>query len=184
MRTNYDIQTTYDSAAITAMTRMTYDLFHPQVAGRLLAISFAMLLAGGFGASTNDNPIFIVLIALGCFVLTSAEYGAKGSAKQIIAAQKGNFPVMKFSFRQDNIVVTTPDVTGVVHYDIIIRLAENRQYLFLFSSERAAYVLNKADIPQGELDNFKAFISEKTGITKYERGASIRDKLKAGIKKA
>ena len=50
MRTNYDIQTTYDSAAITAMTRMTYDLFHPQVSGRLLVISFAMLLAGGVGA--------------------------------------------------------------------------------------------------------------------------------------
>ena len=183
MRTNYDIQTTYDSAAITAMTRMTYDLFHPQVSGRLLVIACAMLLAGGIGASSTENPIFIILIALGCFVLTSAEYGAKGTAKQIIAAQKGNFPLMKFSFRQDNIVVTTPDVTGVVHYDILIRLAENRQYLFLFSSERAAYVLNKEDIPQAELNDFKAFLSEKTGIAKYERGSSIREKLKAGIKK-
>ena len=45
MRTNYDIQTTYDSAAITAMTRMTYDLFHPQVSGRLLVMAVMAALS-------------------------------------------------------------------------------------------------------------------------------------------
>ena len=183
MRTHYENQTTYSQEFIQAMTKMTYDLFHPEVSGRIYLISIAMMFAGGMGSSYSDNAFFMVLLALGCFVIMSAEYGAKATAKQIVASLKGSFPLMKFSFRQDNIVVTTPDASGAVHYDIIVRLAENHQYLFLFSSERAAYVLDKTGFTEGSVEEFKAFIQEKTGGLPVERNASILAKMRAGIKK-
>lgn len=183
MRTNYDIETTYDSAAINAMTRMTYDLYHPEVSGRIYLIAIAMMLAGGMGTSYSDNAFFMVLLALGCFVISGAEYGARTTAKQIVSSLKGDFPRMKFGFRQDNMVVTTPKETGVVQYDIITRLAENRQYLFMFTTQRSAYVIKKTDIPEAELNGFKAFIQARTGSLPFERAPGIGAKLKAGIKK-
>jgi len=183
MRTNYDIQTLYDGASINAMTKMTYDLFHPEISGRIYLIAIAMMIAGGMGASYSDSAFFIVLLALGCFVITAAEYGARTTAKQIIASMKENYPLMKFSFRSDNIVVTTPKETGVVHYDILTRLAENRQYLFLFSSERAAYVLNKADFTGFSVNEFKTFLTEQTGLT-FEPPTSFRKKIMLALRKA
>jgi len=182
MRTNYDIETLYDSASIKAMTKMTYDLFHPQVSGRIYLISFVLMLSGCIGTSYSESALFIVLIALGCFVFSGADYGPKTTAKQIISAMNENYPRMKFSFRSDNIVVTTPQETGVVHYDILIRLAENRQYLFLFSSERAAYVLSKTDFVGFSVDEFKSYLTEKTGLA-FEQAPSLRKKIQASMRK-
>ncbi len=182
MQTNYDVQTLYDSTAINAMTRMTYDLYHPEIAGRIYMIAAALLLAGSMGSSSSDNPLYIILLALGCWVLIGANYGAKSTAKQIIASMKDNFPTMKFSFRQDNIVVTTPQETGIVHYDILTRLAENNQYLFLFSSERAAYVLDKQGFTTGSAEAFKTWLQGKTGLT-FERSGGLRTQLRAAFRR-
>lgn len=183
MRTNYDIETLYDSASIKAMTKMTYDIFHPQIAGRMYLISLVLMVSGCIGTTYSDSAFFVVIIALGCFAFTGADSGPKATARQIISSMNENYPRMKFSFRSDNIVVTTPTESGIVHYDIFIRLAENRQYLFLFSSERAAYALNKTDLAAFSVDEFKTFLNEKTGLT-FEQAPSFRKKILLAMKKA
>ena len=65
MRTHYENQTTYSQESIQAMTKMTYDLFHPEVSGRIYLISISMMFAGGMGSSYSDNAFFMVLLALG-----------------------------------------------------------------------------------------------------------------------
>jgi len=181
MRAYYDIETLYDSASIKAMTKMTYDLFHPQISGRIYLISIALMAGGVIGSSYSESPLFIAIIALGCFIFTAADYGPKTAAKQILSNMNENYPLMKFSFRSDNIVVTTPNETGVVHYDILVRLAESRQHLFLFSSERAAYSFSKADFKDFSVEEFKSFIQEKTGLS-FERAPSFQKKIQAAIR--
>lgn len=182
MREYYDIETLYDSASIKAMTKMTYDIFHPEIAGRIYLISIALMAGGVVGSYFVDSSIFIVLIALGCFIFTSADYGPKTASKQILSGMGENYPTMKFSFRSDNIVVTTPNETGVVHYDIMVRLAEGRQHLFLFSSERAAYSLSKADFKDCSVEEFKRFIEEKTGLS-FERAPGFQKKIQTVLLK-
>lgn len=181
MRTNYDIETLYDSGSIKAMTKMTYDLFHPQISGRIYLISIALMAGGVIGSSFSESALFIALIALGCFIFTGADYGPKNAAKQILSAMNENYPLMKFSFRSDHIVVITPQETGIVHYDILVRLAEGRQHLFLFSSERAAYSFKKEDFKDFGIEEFKSFVTEKTGLS-FERAPSFQKKIQAAVR--
>ena len=181
MHTSFEIQTTYTQNAIRAMTRMAYDLFQPQLSGRIYLVAFILLIIGGLGYS-SDNPGFIAMLAVGCFSLTSAEYAPKAAAKRMISFFNGNYPVLKFDFRPDNIFVVTPQDSGSVRYDILVRLAESKDYLFLFNSQESAYILDKNGFTRGTNDEFKTFIQSKTGLT-FERGATLKQKLIAAIRK-
>jgi hypothetical protein len=103
-------------------------------------------------------------------------------AKRIINSMNKNFPTMKFSFQPNNILVTTPDKSGEVQYDILHRLAEDKRYFYLFSNARSAYVVDKAGFRHGSADDFRAFIQEKLDLS-FEKAPSIPQKLLAAMKR-
>ena len=181
MQTTFENQTTYSEGAIRTMTKMAYDLFQPQVSGRIYLVAFGLLVIGALGYSSG-NPGFVSMLAVGCFALTSAEYASKAAAKRMISFFKGNFPVLKFTFRADNIFVVTPQDTGTVGYDILIRLAESREHFFLFNSQQSAYIVDKNGFVKGDEDEFRSFLQDKTGLV-FESGVTLKQKIFASFHK-
>ena len=181
MHTNFTVETTYTQESIRAMTKMAYDLFQPQLSGRIYLVAFLLLMGGALGYSSG-NPGFVTMLAIGCFALTSAEYASKAAAKRMIAFFNGNFPTLKFTFRENSMFVVTPQDSGTVQYDILIRLAETREHFFLFNSQQSAYIIGKNDFTQGNDDEFKVFLQEKTGLT-FERGATLKQKIFAAFRR-
>ena len=182
MHTNFDAETLYSPNAINAMTKMTYGLYQPQASGRIYLISIVLMLCGAIGMTNTSNALFVVLLLIGCWLYVSVDRVPKNMAKRIIASMNKSFPTMKFSFRQDNILVTTPKESGEVQYSILHRLAEDKRYFYLFSNARSAYVVDKLGFTHGTADEFRTFIQEKLGIT-IERAPSIPKKLLAAMKR-
>ena len=124
------------------------------------------------------KPIFAVTLVLGGYMLLMAEGAARAVAERMIAYYNGKFPALEFDFRENDIFVVAPKESGSMEYDIFIRLAENKEYFFLFNGDKSAYSIKKTDITAGEVSEFKTFLEGKTGLT-FGHGTTILKKILA-----
>ena len=177
MQKKIKIQTTYTEESIRAVAKMTYDLFLPRVSGRMYLLGFILIIVGVAGI-VMMKPIFAVTLVLGGYMLLMAEGAARAVAERMIAYYNGKFPTLKFDFRENDIFVVAPKESGSMEYDIFIRLAENKDYFFLFNDDQSAYSIKKTDFAAGEESEFKTFLEGKTGLA-FEHGTPILKKILA-----
>lgn len=177
MQKTFKIQTTYTQESIRAVAKMTYDLFLPHVSGRMYLLA-VILIAVGVAGIAMMKPIFAVTVVLGGYMCIRAEGAARAVAERMLAYYDGKLPTLKFDFREDDIFVVTPQESGSMQYDLFVRLAENKEYFFLFNGDKSAYSIKKTDFAAGEEGEFKTFLEDKTGLT-FERGTTILKKILA-----
>ena len=60
----------------------------------------------------------------------------------------------------------------------LIKLVEDRRYIYLYVSSQSAYMVDKASIKGGTVDEFKTYLADKTKL-KWTRPVSL---LTFGIK--
>ena len=177
MQKNFKIQTTYTQESIRAVAKMTYDLFLPHVSGRMYLLAFILIIVGVAGIAML-KPIFAVTLVLGCYMLMRAEGAARAVADRMLAYYNNKFPTLKFDFREKDVFVVAPKESGSMQYDIFVRLAENKEYFFLFNGDQSAYSIKKTDFAAGEESEFKSFLEDKTGLT-FEHGTTMLQKILA-----
>ena len=175
MQKNFKIQTTYTQESIRAVAKMTYDLFLPHVSGRMYLLAFILIIVGVAGIAML-KPIFAVTLVLGCYMLMRAEGAARAVAERMLAYYNDKFPTLKFDFREKDVFVVAPKESGSMQYDIFVRLAENKEYFFLFNGDQSAYSIKKTDFVAGEESEFKSFLEDKTGLT-FEHGTTLLQKI-------
>jgi len=175
MQKNFKIQTTYTQESIRAVAKMTYDLFLPHVSGRMYLLAFILIIVGVAGIAML-KPIFAVTLVLGCYMLMRAEGAARAVAERMLAYYNDKFPTLKFDFREKDVFVVAPKESGSMQYDIFVRLAENKEYFFLFNGDQSAYSIKKTDFVAGEESEFKSFLEDKTGLT-FEHGTTLLKKI-------
>lgn len=162
MQPDYIVRTVHDEAAVKAMSKANYNLYHPQTKVTIYAIGFSLILIGFFWSSLSSSLLPIGLLMIGCWVFVCGEYPARQSAREILKQMNGAFPTVEFRFQQANFVVRTSKDSGIASYDDIRRLGENKDYYFLFRGDRNAYIISKRDFSKGSSSEFKDFIEEKT----------------------
>ena len=177
MQKNFKIQTTYTEESIRAVAKMTYDLFLPHVSGRIYLLALILIIVGVAGI-VMMRPIFAVTLVLGGYMLLRAEGAARAVAERMLAYYNDKFPTLKFDFRENDVFVVAPNESGSMQYDIFVRLAESKEYFFLFNGDQSAYSIKKTDLAAGEESEFKTFLEEKTGLA-FERGTSLLQKILA-----
>lgn len=175
MHKNFEIQTTYTPESIRAVAKMTYDLYLPHVSGRMYLLAFILIAVGVVGIAFM-KPIFAITLVLGGYMFLCAEGAARAVAERMLAYYNGKFPTLKFNFRENDIFVVAPKESGSMQYDIFVRLAENKDYFFLFNGDQSAYTIPKTAFTGGEDSEFKTFLENKTDLT-FERGATIPKKI-------
>ena len=153
----------HDEKTLTALSHMQYDLFCTRnyIARNLLAIT--AILVGGFYFKQIWG---ILLLAYGAYLLTSTYASANHTARKLIAAIEANggkYPSSRYFFEDKAIRIvyhpgeTDEEELDPVGYGAIQKLGEDRDYLYLFTSDRGGYMLPKKALDD-DLNGFREFI--------------------------
>lgn len=177
MQPDYIVQTVHNDAAVKAMAKANYNLYHPQIGTIIYAIGFSLILIAFFWSSYSSSGLPIGLLMIGCCIFVCGEYPARQSAREILKQMNGNFPEVEFRFGQDNFVVRTSKDSGVASYKDIHRVGESKDFYFLFRGDYNAYVISKRGFSKGSPSEFKHFIEEKCSC----KTESISNGLKTAL---
>ena len=112
-------------------------------------------ILSGFGLIVNPGePWRYVILAFSCVVIVNV--GA-------IKAQGGVFPRTDMTFAESAIHIREEDGSSSdLSYDRIIRLVEDPQYLYLFITREAAYMVPLDQIPDKK--SFMGFLEKQVGL--------------------
>ena len=149
MKKSYIVTMRHDEKTLIALSHMQYDLFcvRNYIARNVLAIT--AILVGGF---YFKHIWGILLLAYGTYLLTSTYASANHTARKLIAAIEadgGKYPASRYFFEEGQIrIVYHPgeadeEELDPVGYGAVQKLGEDREYLYLFVSDRGGYMIPK-----------------------------------------
>lgn len=178
----YTAKMKHNAGTIERLVLMQYNTF--QTRNKLLRVFLAMaMLVYGVYMSGRQMVTPYLCLFLGCVLLAGMNVRPKSNAKKLIAQMGGRFPSSDYSFSDSSFL----DGAGAspVPYSSLIKLIDDRAYLYLYVSRQSAYMIDRSTVkgPDGP-DGFKEFLAEKTGL-KWSRSTnfwtfSIRDLRSSG----
>lgn len=164
----YRAKMKHSEDTIKKLVQTQYDTF--QFGRKLLntVIAFGLILFGLYA----DQSMFMPLIALfvGCILLANLNAVPRMRAREVLQQMGGKFPRSDYSFLEKGFKFY--DKGELLPYSSLIRLVEDRQYLYLYVSEQSAYMVDKDTVTGGSVDDLKTFLKIETGLT-WNRPASL-----------
>ena len=166
----------HSEASFQSLAHMQYDLFcKGNLYGRT-ALSFALLIAGIMNYTQWWGLLLIAYASyLGSSKYAAANHTARKLAKNIHDSGM-NFPASRFEFQQNamNIIALPENVSSgdPLAYEDIVRLGEDARYFYLVRNEYGGYMIPKEELGK-KVDNFRAFIENKTGKSFNVQAAPI-----------
>lgn len=164
----YRAKMQHNKNTIYKLVQTQYDTFqfHKKLIHMLIA--FGLILFGLYA----DQSMFMPLIALfvGCVMLANINAYPKAQANEVLKMMGENYPQSDYHF--DNDSFTFNKDAEPVPYSKIIRLVEDREYLYLYVSRQSAYMVDKKTISRGKDMDLKDFLAIETGL-KWTRPASF-----------
>ena len=127
---------------------------------RMIMIVVGTLLAI-VGLPVIGSWIGLLMVMIGCFMITSVDMPARMQADEIKKALNGKYPRNSYEFYDGHFVILAQN-HDIVNYDRVIRLVEDEMYCYLWISRSASYMIEKYSLGK-ELEDFKAFMEKHTG---------------------
>lgn len=163
---HYTITMRHTEDTLLLLSRMQYDLFCTgnRIARSLL--SAACVITGFY--FSGDNWWGILLIAYGCYLLTSTYSAANHTARKLSSQllESGcDFPKSSYRFEDNRMrVISLPDKEELesLSYSDIRRMGEDLNYFYLFRDRYGGYMIPKNAIGS-DTAAFRRFLTEKTG---------------------
>lgn len=158
----------HSEETVQQLAKMQYNVFSSRTKYLLYLLCGLSVLAGLNIVGELPQVLRYILLAVG--LITFMNIGISASIKadktmQAIQRQGGKFPRTSMIFRDKDIFIreatgSTPAQT--LEYKQIIRLAEDKEYLYLFITREAAYMvpIDKLKNPQ----KFKKLVESRTGL--------------------
>lgn len=110
-----------------------------------------------------------LLLLFGGWLISSADFPAQIRADRVVETRKGIFPVMKYDFYEDRMSISG-EGSMTAKYNRFQKLVEDRDYLYMFMAKDSVCMLDKSSLKGVSLEDFKSFVSEKTGVKwKYKK---------------
>lgn len=164
----YRAKMKHSADTIRKLIQTRYDTFR---FGRKLlsaAIAFGLILFGLYA----DPSMFMPMIALfaGCVLLANLNAVPRMQAKEVLQQMGGKFPRSEYAFLEEGFRFY--DKGETIPYGNLIRLVEDRQYLYLYVSEQSAYMVDKSTVTGGSPEELKTFLKIETGLS-WTRPASL-----------
>ncbi len=155
-----ELQTSAET--VHALSRAVYNLYGTAVKRR---IAIAALLLATVGLSLGlHSRLGLVLTALACLLLSQYRYPAVYRARRVIEAFGGNLPRIRYDFHADRFTMTIGGESRDYHYDILKALYREKNYLYLFTDENTAFMLDPAALDPAEPERFREDLSAWTGL--------------------
>lgn len=164
----YRAKMKHSSDTIRRLIQTGYDTF--QFKRKLInaVIAFGLILFGLYA----DQSMFMPWIALfaGCVMLANLNVIPKKQTREVLNQMGGKFPRSDYSFYEKEFKFY--DKGDPISYKKLIRLIEDRQYMYLYVSEQSAYMVDKATVTGGDAEDLKTYLAIETGL-KWSRPASL-----------
>ena len=164
----YRAKMQHNKDTIQRLVQTQYDTFQFHKKLIHMALAIALILFGLYA----DPSMFMPLIALfvGCVMLANINAYPKAQAKEVLKMMGDHYPQSDYYFDEDSF--TFHKDAEAVPYRNIIRLVEDREYLYLYVSKQSAYMVDKKTISRGKDMELEDFLSVETGL-KWSRPANL-----------
>ena len=167
----FTIKTTYDLKALTIMARVLrktlrkgHSILTRIVTSALIA-ALLFIVVGYFLIGEVAENLFMLAFDVGIIVLLLLimlmEDTLNGwiAGKQMLPGGRDRKP----TFEADNYIITAAAVTSTFTYGQIMAICETEEYIVFFLSKKHGQIFNKRGLQDGDWQDFRAFIMERTG---------------------
>lgn len=162
MKALFTAHISYNRDTIMCLSKTIYNIYGGKIKAAIVSGGLLLAAAGFiFGIHTAAG---MSLVAAACLLLCQVQYPAVYKAKQVIKAFNGNLPEISYDFREDDFIIHIGETRQTYSYSLLINLAEDREYLYLFPDRSTAFTLEKSDFQQGNTVDFMRFLSEQTKL--------------------
>ncbi len=156
MRT-YTITMTHTVETIRRLSKVQYNTFHKKAKFFWYTLFFCCILGGLDVFGQVDSTVQILLIAIGGIGITNVGASASARANQVlrmIKASGNQFPESEMTITPKKITVLErgSDQPNQVKKSDVYRLVEDKNYVYIFITREAAYML-----PKDQIDDFSKF---------------------------
>ena len=164
----YRAKMKHSAETIKKLIQTGYDVF--QFKRKLInaAIAFGLILFGLYA----DKSLFMpwIALAVGCFMIPNLNAVPKQQAKEVLQQMGGHYPKSEYRFYEKEF--TFQEKEEPIPYKRLIRLIEDKQYLYLYVVAQSAYMVDKGTVTGGTVSELKTYLEIETGM-KFSRPASL-----------
>lgn len=151
----------HNGETIEKLVLMQYNTFQVGKKVTLILLSLALIAYGVFSFSSGMITSYFCLF-LGCVMIAGLNVRPKSNAKKIIAQMNDKFPSSEYYFSSAGF--KDSEKSKEIPYQSLIKLIDDKKYLYLYVSRESAYMVNAASVyGEGGLNGLKTLISEKSG---------------------
>lgn len=164
----YRAKMQHNRETIHRLVQTQYDTFQFHRKLIHIAIAFGLILFGLYADQSMYTPLIALFV--GCVMLANLNAYPKMQAKQVLEMMGSHFPKSDYHFRETDFLFN--EEADPVPYSKLIRLVEDREYLYLYVSKQSAYMVDKKTISRDRDMELKDFLAVETGL-KWSRPASL-----------
>lgn len=150
----------HDESTIVKLSMTQYNTFEYGKKLVRIVIALALIVYGLYADSSMLTPIICLL--LGCFLMANVSLRPRVRGKKIAEQLHGNYPRSEYSFTEKSF--TFSDKGEEVPYGKLMRLVEDREYMYLYISRESAYMVTKSTVSGTGPEALKKYLSDKTGL--------------------
>lgn len=157
----YTAKMKHSSDTVQRLVLMQYNTFQTDKKLIRAALSAALII---YGIAFFDSNMFTPILALflGCVLLAGMSVRPKHNAQAIIKQMGGHYPSSLYSFSDKGF--RDSEASAEIPYTQLIKLIDDRKYLYLYINRQSAYMVNDATVTgEGGLDGLKELIAGKSG---------------------
>ena len=106
----------------------------------------ALLILIGIRCWNEFILLPILCLFIGCWMFTAINIPPKYRARKICRLMNGDFPYTQYKFMKNQFILQGSKGQESVPYQKLIRLVEDKEYLYLYISRQSAYMIDKSTI--------------------------------------
>ncbi len=172
----YSARIEYSPENLRRLNNIINNTFRLRIKLIYLGMCISLFIAGA--AVGLNNSTGIMLICAGCFLLPSIRTVDNSRVNEAIRKLNGNIVKVNYAFHDDVFICSNDKERNTFSYSSIIRLVEEREYLYMFPNKYQAYMIKLSSIEPSNENEFKAFISSKTNLEWTQRISLLTLNLK------
>lgn len=146
---------------IMSLYRVQYHAYEKPQMLLWMAFGFALILIAAF--SSLPGWARTVLLLIGAWLVISMDFPSQVRADRAVDARRGNLPKMEYEFHKDAVRISGEGSMSVP-YKKIIRLVDDKSYLYFFMGKDSICMVDRATIKPKSVDELKEFLAKKTGL--------------------
>jgi hypothetical protein len=167
-----EVQTTYDSRTLTAMARalrktirrgrsIAVHIFAWVVIALCVFLEIGLFLIGEFALDGRTVFTILAVLVLLCVIILEDRLNGWVASRQMLPGTREAQTV----FTEDGYVMTTQAAETHWRYQNIQQVCETKDYFVFLLDKKHGQAFDKARFTQGTPEEFRTFITEKTGKT-------------------